>query len=54
MQQAHQAGTPLMRPLCYDLLMTNMLGAYMFGPDILVAPVTSEGIRQRTVYLPGG
>jgi alpha-D-xyloside xylohydrolase len=26
----------------------------MFGPDILVAPVTSEGIRQRTVYLPGG
>ena len=26
----------------------------MFGPNILVAPVTSEGIRQRIVYLPGG
>ena len=26
----------------------------MFGPDILVAPVAYEGMRQRTVYLPEG
>ena len=58
MRQAHQAGTPLMRPLCYDFPddkhAWQIEDAYMFGPDILVAPVTSEGIRQRTVYLPGG
>jgi alpha-D-xyloside xylohydrolase len=58
MQQAHQTGTPLMRPLCYDFPddehAWQIEDAYMFGPDILVAPVTSEGIRHRTVYLPGG
>jgi len=58
MRQAHQAGTPLMRPLCYDFPddkhAWQIEDAYMFGPNILVAPVTSEGIRQRIVYLPGG
>ena len=24
----------------------------MFGPDVLVAPVTAEGARERDVYLP--
>jgi alpha-D-xyloside xylohydrolase len=47
MRQAHQAGTPLMRPLCYDFpddkYAWQIEDAYMFGPDILVAPVTSEG-----------
>lgn len=28
--------------------------AYMFGPDLLVAPVASYGSRQRPVYLPEG
>jgi alpha-D-xyloside xylohydrolase len=27
---------------------------YMFGPDVLVAPVTREGERMRDVYLPVG
>lgn len=58
MQQAHQTGTPLMRPLCYDFpddkYAWQIEDEYMFGPDILVAPVTFEGIRQRTIYLPGG
>jgi alpha-glucosidase (family GH31 glycosyl hydrolase) len=27
---------------------------YLFGPDILVAPVTAEGARTRTLYLPPG
>ena len=26
----------------------------MFGPDLLVAPVTFEGARSREVYLPAG
>jgi alpha-D-xyloside xylohydrolase len=47
-----------MRPFCYDFpddqQAWQIEDAYMFGPDILVAPVTSEGVRQRTVYLPGG
>ena len=47
----------LLSPLCYDFPddkhAWQIEDAYMFGPDILVAPVTSEGIRQRTVYLPG-
>ncbi len=27
---------------------------YMFGPDVLVAPVTTYGARERRVYLPAG
>ena len=27
---------------------------YMFGPDVLVAPVTTYGAREREVYLPAG
>ena len=27
---------------------------YLFGPDLLVAPVWKVGERQRTVYLPRG
>jgi alpha-D-xyloside xylohydrolase len=27
---------------------------YMFGPDVLVAPVTAQGARERAVYLPVG
>jgi alpha-D-xyloside xylohydrolase len=27
---------------------------YMFGPDVLVAPVTDQGARQRDVFLPEG
>ena len=58
MQQAHEHGTPLMRPLCYDFpddeQAWQIEDAYMFGPDILVAPVLYDGKRQRTVYLPTG
>jgi alpha-D-xyloside xylohydrolase len=27
---------------------------YLFGPDILVAPILFEGVRRREVYLPAG
>ena len=30
-----------------------MADEYLFGPDLLVAPVTALGARSREVYLPG-
>ncbi len=27
---------------------------FMFGPDLLVAPVTEQGANERSVYLPAG
>jgi alpha-D-xyloside xylohydrolase len=58
MGQAHEHGTPVMRPLCYDFPDDEHAwqteDAYMFGADILVAPVLYEGLRERSVYLPAG
>ena len=58
MKQAHKKGTPVMRPLMYDFpadpLAWETEDAYMFGGDLLVAPVTEEGARECSVYLPAG
>lgn len=58
MQEAHEKGTPPMRPLFYDFPQDeaawNVEDEYMFGPDLLVAPVVIEGVRSRPVYLPAG
>lgn len=58
MAEAHEKGTPLMRPLFYvfpeDSACWEVEDAYLFGPDILVAPITGAGQRQRAVYLPAG
>ena len=58
MQQAHEKGTPVMRPLFYDFPEDGKAweteDAYMFGPDILVAPVMYAGQTTRSVYLPAG
>lgn len=32
----------------------NIADAYLFGPDLLVAPVCALGARKREVYLPSG
>jgi alpha-D-xyloside xylohydrolase len=32
----------------------DVLDQFMLGPDVLVAPVTMQGARQRDVYLPEG
>ncbi len=57
MQAAHLRGTPPMRPLFYDFPgdgeVWDIEDQYMFGPDILVAPVLGPGQRSRRVYLPG-
>jgi alpha-D-xyloside xylohydrolase len=58
MKAAHDRGTPVMRPLFYDFpgdpQAWEQKDEYMFGPDLLVAPVTYPGMRKRSVYLPAG
>ncbi|MCH3972288.1 MAG: family 31 glucosidase [Oscillospiraceae bacterium] len=58
MKAAHEKGTPIMRPLFYDYSQDrrawHVEDQYLFGPDILVAPVTDAGCRERSVYLPEG
>ena len=56
MKAAHEKGTPPMRPLFYDFPRDGQAWAvedqFMFGPDLLVAPVIEEGEHSRKVYLP--
>lgn len=58
MEAAHQDGTPVIRPLFYDFpedeSSWDVDDQYMFGPDLLVAPVIEEESYQRQVYLPEG
>ncbi|MDP3176702.1 MAG: glycoside hydrolase family 31 protein, partial [Spirochaetaceae bacterium] len=58
MKAAHEAGTPPMRPLFYDFPrdegVWDVDDQFMFGPDLLVAPVLSALERSRSVYLPAG
>ena len=58
MEAAHEKGTPVMRPLFYDFPKDSKCweieDQYMFGPDVLVAPVTYADMRKRTIYLPEG
>lgn len=58
MKAAHEKGTPVMRPLFYDMpddpKAWEVEDQYMFGPDVLVAPILFEGARSREVYLPAG
>lgn len=58
MEEAHEKGTPVMRPLFYDFPEDSnaweVEDEYMFGPKMLVAPILYEGLRERRVYLPEG
>ncbi len=58
MQAAHEKGSPVMRPLFYDFpedaKAWSVEDQYMFGPDVLVAPILYADQRQRDVYLPEG
>ncbi|NLL01241.1 MAG: glycoside hydrolase family 31 protein [Clostridiales bacterium] len=58
MEEAHKKGTPVIRPLFYDFPddknSWEITDQYMFGPDILVAPILYEAMRSRKVYLPEG
>lgn len=58
MSQAHETGAPLMRPMFYEFPAQpecwQCEDQYMFGADILVAPILDAGQTYRQVYLPGG
>lgn len=58
MKEAHETGAPVMRALFYefplDAVCWDIKDAYMFGPDILVAPICHEKAMSRKVYLPAG
>jgi alpha-D-xyloside xylohydrolase len=58
MQLAHKKGIPPMRPLFFDFPEDKEGAAiddeFLFGPDILVAPVLDYKVRKRNVYLPAG
>jgi len=54
----HETGAPFMRGLFMDFgddpKVANIGDEYMFGPALLVAPVTEQGVTSREVYLPAG
>jgi len=58
MRVAHSTGLPPMRPLFLDFpadpACWDIADQFLFGGDILVAPVVTEGARERDVYLPAG
>lgn len=58
MMEAHEKGTPVMRPLFYDFpgdkTCWNTVDEYMFGPSLLVAPVLYAKECIRKVYFPEG
>lgn len=58
MEASSRTGEPVMRPLFFDFpedaKAWETEDAYMFGKDILVAPVMEKGVNTREVYLPAG
>lgn len=60
MAQAHEKGTPVIRPLFYAFPKDagawerKVEDTYMFGDDILVSPVYEPGVKEKSVYLPAG
>jgi alpha-glucosidase (family GH31 glycosyl hydrolase) len=57
-RENHEIGMPIVRPLFFldpnDPTLTGKCDAYLFGPDLLVAPVVEHGQREKGVYLPEG
>ena len=53
-----ETSRPLMTPLLYDWqhdeVTYQIADQYMFGPSIMVCPVTTKGALSRPVYFPGG
>ena len=56
--QAHETGAPFMRGLFLDFPedpnVADIGDEYMFGPALLIAPVTDQGQTTKSVYLPAG
>lgn len=58
MEEAHKKGTPVMRTLFYefpeDKECWEVEDEYMYGKELLVAPILAAGVKERRVYLPAG
>ena len=58
MEEAHKKATPVMRPMFFefpeDEKTYDIWDCYMFGGDILVAPICYAHEMKRSVYLPKG
>ncbi len=56
MDIASETGAPVMRPMFFDYyddeVCYTLEDQYMFGEDILFAPIVNEGQTEREVYLP--
>ena len=56
--RASETGEPVQRPLVFDHqhdpAVVDLDDQYLFGRDLLVAPVTAPGTTTRQVYLPDG
>jgi len=57
-RRAGESGMPIARPLVFaypdDPNVLDLWDEYLFGPDLLVAPVWRVGARARDVYFPAG
>lgn len=55
---AGESGLPLVRPMVFldrgDARLRDLWDQYLFGPDLMVAPVWRVGERERSVYFPAG
>ena len=55
---AGESGLPLVRPMVFldrdDEMLRDLWDQYLFGPDLMVAPVWKSGQRERAVYFPAG
>jgi alpha-D-xyloside xylohydrolase len=58
MDIAEQSGKPIMRPMFFDFYADEVCytleDQYMYGEDILFAPIVNQGQTDREVYLPEG
>ncbi|MGH9404269.1 MAG: TIM-barrel domain-containing protein [Terriglobia bacterium] len=57
-REAHDTGVPVMRALWIhypqDARAAEQSDEFLFGPDLLIAPVTEQAAQSRKVYLPRG
>lgn len=58
MREAHEKGTPVIRPMFYEFpddgKCWDLKDQYLFGADVLAAPIVYEDTYERQVYLPKG
>jgi len=57
-REARESGLPIVRPMVFldrsDSELGDLWDQYLFGPDLMVAPVWRIGQRSRDVYFPRG